>query len=78
MDETAKQLRRSTNVAEHWVYHPVLDGHNTPPPDPLVEKARHLRQQGCTIITDAVRQEGVGLVHRLEWTEDGRGATDHA
>jgi hypothetical protein len=51
------------------VYHPLLDGHTAPAQDPLVEKARRLRERGATIMTDVVRADGPGVVHILEWLE---------
>ena len=51
------------------MYHPMLDGHTAPAEDPLVEKARRLRESGATILTDVVGAEGQDVVHILEWVE---------
>lgn len=59
----------TTRTERHWLYHPLLDGHVAPAQDPLVEKARRLREAGATILTDVVRPEGQGVVHILEWVE---------
>ncbi len=57
---------------EHWLYHPVLDGYGPPVADPLAAKAACLRDQGATILRDAVCEEAGGIVHRLEWLDGAR------
>ena len=59
----------TTRTEKHWLYHPMLDGDVAPAEDPLVEKARRLRESDATILTDVVRAEGQGVVHVLEWVE---------
>jgi hypothetical protein len=57
------------NIEKHWIYHPMLDGVGPPPEDPLLEKARRLQERGARVIRDAVREEGAGIIHVLEWSE---------
>lgn len=63
----SREIKRQREI--HWVYHPLLDGYGPVPEDPLVEKAHRLRECGITIVIDIVRQEGMGIVHLLEWLE---------
>ncbi len=68
-ESTGPRAVRTIRSELHWVYHPLLDGHTPPAQDPLVEKARRLRERGATIITNVVRSDGPGVVHILEWLE---------